>query len=232
MFDLIEKFQKQGVLFCAASGRRYNSLRGLFAPMTDDLLYACENSAVFFSKGEVLGKTCIPHKDVLTICRSILDQPNCEVLISGERTSYLLPKSDDYVDHIRYFVGNHVTLGPPPEAIPEEDILKVSAFCRDGAVNYEESLGSMWKARMNVAVSSRCWLDFTVAGKEECLGNHSSGAWHFPGGDGQFWRQLQRCRDASIHRKVLCHGVGTGCGETDSQRRLSDGGVNTDTALR
>ena len=136
--------------------------------MTDDLLYACENGAVVFYKGEVLGKTCIPHEDALAICRSILEQPNCEVLISGERTSYLLPKSDDYVDHIRYFVGNHVTLVPSLEAIPE-DILKVSAFCRDGAVNYEESLGSMWKARMNVAVSSRCWLDFTVAGKENAL---------------------------------------------------------------
>ena len=42
MFDLIWKFQKQGVLFCAASGRQYNSLRGLFAPMADDLLYVCE----------------------------------------------------------------------------------------------------------------------------------------------------------------------------------------------
>ena len=75
--------------------------------MADDLLYVCENGAVVFYKGEVLGKTCIPHEDALAICRSILEQPNCEVLISGERTSYLLPKSDDYVDHIRYFVGNH-----------------------------------------------------------------------------------------------------------------------------
>lgn len=168
MFDLIWKFQKQGVLFCAASGRQYNSLRGLFAPMADDLLYVCENGAVVFYKGEVLGKTCIPHEDALAICRSILEQPNCEVLISGERTSYLLPKSDDYVDHIRYFVGNHVTLVPSLEAIPE-DILKVSAFCRDGAIHYEEPLGSMWKDRMNVAVSGRRWLDFTVAGKEDAL---------------------------------------------------------------
>lgn len=168
MFRLISKYQEQGVLFCAASGRQYNSLRGLFAPVAEDLVYVCENGAVVFYKGEVLGKTCIPRADALAICRSILAQPNCEVLISGERTSYLLPKQEDYVDHIQYFVGNHVTLVPALEAIPEE-ILKVSAFCRDGAVKYEEPLGRPWKEKMNVAVSGRRWLDFTVAGKEDAL---------------------------------------------------------------
>ena len=110
LFRLIDAYQKQGVLFCAASGRQYNSLRGLFAPVADDILYLCENGAVVFYKGKVLGKTCIPREDALSICRSILARPHCEVLISGEQTSYLLPKQDDYVDHIRYFVGNHVTL--------------------------------------------------------------------------------------------------------------------------
>ena len=168
LFRLIDAYQKQGVLFCAASGRQYNSLRGLFAPVADDILYLCENGAVVFYKGKVLGKTCIPREDALSICRSILARPHCEVLISGEQTSYLLPKQDDYVDHIRYFVGNHVTLVPSLDAI-EEDILKVSAFCRNGAVENEEALGNAWKGRLNVAVSGRQWLDFTVAGKEDGL---------------------------------------------------------------
>ena len=67
LFRLIDAYQKQGVLFCAASGRQYNSLRGLFAPVADDILYLCENGAVVFYKGKVLGKTCIPREDEMCI---------------------------------------------------------------------------------------------------------------------------------------------------------------------
>ena len=87
-----------------------------------------------------------------------------EVLISGADTSYLLPKHPDYVDHIRYFVGNHITRVKRAQDIPE-DILKVSAYCRDGAASHAQTLGAPWKAAYSVAVAGEKWLDFTRADK-------------------------------------------------------------------
>ena len=167
LFRLIDAYQKQGVLFCAASGRQYNSLRGLFSPWRTIFSICVKTVRLFFTRGR-FSENLHSREDALSICRSILARPHCEVLISGEQTSHLLPKQDDYVDHIRYFVGNHVTLVPSLDAI-EEDILKVSAFCRNGAAENEEALGNAWKGRLNVAVSGRQWLDFTVAGKEDGL---------------------------------------------------------------
>ena len=88
----------------------------------------------------------------------------CEVLISGADTSYLIPKHPDYVDHIRYFVGNHITRVKRAQDIPE-DILKVSAYCRDGAASHAQTLGAPWKAAYSVAVAGEKWLDFTRADK-------------------------------------------------------------------
>ena len=86
------------------------------------------------------------------------------MLISGADTSYLLPKHPDYVDHIRYFVGNHITRVKRAQDIPE-DILKVSAYCRDGAASHTQTLGAPWKAAYSVAVAGEKWLDFTRADK-------------------------------------------------------------------
>ena len=42
-FEAIREMKKRNILFCAASGRQYESLRTLFAPVKDDILYITEN---------------------------------------------------------------------------------------------------------------------------------------------------------------------------------------------
>lgn len=167
LFGEIRRLREKGILFCPASGRQYSSLRRLFAPVADELTYLCENGAVVYGPGNpgpILGKTIMARPRALALCREILAMPRCEVLISGANTSYLCPKQQDIVDHIRYFVGNNVAVVPEPEAI-EEDILKVSAYCRDGARQVEPRMAPRWGAEFRCAVAGEKWLDFTLADK-------------------------------------------------------------------
>ena len=107
LFGLIRVLKKRGILFCAASGRQYRSMRALFAQAEDDIAYLCENGAIVYRGGSVVSKLAMERADALALIGQIQAQEQCEVLISGADTSYLLPKHPDYVDHIRYFVGNH-----------------------------------------------------------------------------------------------------------------------------
>jgi len=164
MFALIKKMRECGIYFCAASGRQYNSLLNLFTPVKDDILYMCENGAVVFYKDKVIAKTALPRDTAEAITAEVLAIDDCEVLISGERTSYLIPKHKDYVDHIRYFVGNHVTVVSDIGKV-REDILKVSAYCRSGALVSEPVLVPRWKGKLSAAVAGEKWIDFTLADK-------------------------------------------------------------------
>ena len=167
IFREIQRLRAKGILFCPASGRQYSSLRRLFSPVADQLTYLCENGAVVYgagSPGPVLGKTPMPRPQSLALCEEILALPSCEVLISGANTSYLCPKQADIVDHMRYFVGNNVSIVPSPEDIGEE-ILKVSAYCREGAVGVEPLLSPRWSGTFHCAVAGERWLDFTLADK-------------------------------------------------------------------
>ena len=51
LFQVIEQLRERGVIFCPASGRQYHSLRGLFAPVQDELAYLCENGAILYGAG-------------------------------------------------------------------------------------------------------------------------------------------------------------------------------------
>ena len=127
LFGLIRVLKKRGILFCAASGRQYRSMRALFAQAEDDIAYLCENGAIVYRGGSVVSKLAMERADALALIGQIQAQEQCEVLISGADTSYLLPKHPDYVDHIRYFVGNHITRVKRAQDIPE-DILKAVSY--------------------------------------------------------------------------------------------------------
>ena len=56
VFQQILALRENGIYFVAASGRQYENLRRLFAPVKDDISYIAEN-----------GSLCI-HKDPLGVC--------------------------------------------------------------------------------------------------------------------------------------------------------------------
>lgn len=165
VFTQIKRLRQNGILFCPASGRQYQSLRRLFAPVAEDIMYICENgSVVFDTDGKALTKTVIPRTDAMKLCHEILDEPNCEVLISGETTCYLVPRHDDVVHHIRDVIHNNTVILERVEDVPE-DIIKIAAFCRDGANGYVNAFQSRWSDKLSVALGGKLWLDFTLADK-------------------------------------------------------------------
>ena len=163
----IVRLQAKGILFCPASGRQYNSLRNLFAPVADQLYYICENGAVIFapgSPGKLLAKETMERTSAMELCRDILSADQCEIVMSGVNLSYLCPKGPDIVEHVRDAVGNRVALVNRPEEVPE-DLVKVSAYCRQSARSAEPLLAPKWSSRFRAAIAGEQWLDFTIADK-------------------------------------------------------------------
>lgn len=166
LFSQIHLLKKRGIYFCAASGRQHGSLKKLFAPVENEIFFLCENGAICFDpEGKIVSKTPMEREKALALSHEILNVPHFEVLISGAETSYLLPKSLDFADHIQYFVGNHITLISSPEEI-QEDILKVSAYCPDGALQYQADWQRRW-SEFQIALGGHDWLDCGVASKRE-----------------------------------------------------------------
>lgn len=169
VFSLIHRLSQQGIRFCPASGRQFHSLRKLFGPVQDELCYVCENGAILYGSGTeesapVLGKTVMEHTAAMALIRDILALESCEVLISGANCSYLCQCDDSFVTRMRDGTGNHVQVVRDPEEI-EEDIIKISAYCPEGAAVPEKALGEAWSGKFNMAVAGAEWLDFTLANK-------------------------------------------------------------------
>ena len=148
----------------AASGRQYNSLKNLFAPVAEDMIFICENGGIIYKEDQVLAKLPMPHEETMRLIRQIQATDDCKVLISGANTSYVIPKSDTFAERMRTVNKNNVTEIGCLEEIPEE-VLKVASFCPDGAQPYDKPMGDSWRGLFNVALAGHEWLDFTLANK-------------------------------------------------------------------
>ena len=154
----------------AASGRQYPNLRRLFAPVGGDMLYICENGALTMYHGERLSSTPVPRELGCALMRDILDQPDCEVLLSGRETSYILPRRRDYADFIVYTLRNTTTVVDDLFSV-EEEFLKIAAYVHgNGAARRAPYFIEKWGKRLNVAVSGGEWVDFTCADKGAAIG--------------------------------------------------------------
>lgn len=127
LFPLIRELVSRGIYFVPASGRQYVSLQKLFAPVKEEIMYLCENGALVMHTNQVLFKNQFSDGLAMEICHRVLEHPDCEIVISGERTCYLIPKEPWFVPYIRDDIGNKVTVVDSPEWI-EEPILKVSYY--------------------------------------------------------------------------------------------------------
>ncbi len=164
LFPVISALVDKGIYFVPASGRQYGSMQKLFYPVKDRLTYLCENGALVMHLDRVLVKQQFEDDLAMELCHAIIEDADCEVLISGERTSYLIPKKQAFVHHMRDVIGNNVTVIDTPERI-QEPIIKVS-FCtpEDKLRAVEERLGPRFEGRCLRVTSGTEWIDFAPLG--------------------------------------------------------------------
>lgn len=164
LFPVIEELTDRGICFVPASGRQYPSLQKLFYPVRDRLTYLCENGSLVMHTNQVLVKRQFEDELAMELSHAIIEQKDCEVLISGEQTSYLVPKSREFVRHMRDDVGNHVCVVDGPEWI-EEPIIKVSFWAPvDKIKEAEAELGPKFQGRCLMVTSGTEWIDFAPPG--------------------------------------------------------------------
>ncbi len=166
IFDLIRELRSRGILFAAASGRQYANMRRLFEPVKDDIIYICENGALIIDKGRIIYKETIERSVGEEILRTIRDRENCEILLSGENTSYIQPKKEEYLVLVRDVLKNNCTVVEDIMATGE-DYMKISVYEEDIASESAEFFAGKFSDKVKVVTSGYAWLDMIPLGVDK-----------------------------------------------------------------
>lgn len=158
LVEQIKQLKRMGILFVASSGRQIPNLKRLFAPVADDIAYIAENGALIEYNGDIIFKKSIDRKIGLDILEDIRVREGCEILLSGENTSYLEPKTASYEQHMINFVKNNVKVVDDITKVKEE-FLKISVYEKDSIDNCSQYFKQKWSDKVTVVTSGYKWLD-------------------------------------------------------------------------
>jgi hypothetical protein len=141
--DVLKQLLDRGIDFIAASGRPYSSMKTLFDGFVDRIGFLCENGALVMEGGEISLLKTLPPDLARAVANDLISNPNISVQLSGVGVSYLVPRTDWFVDYMKNTVKNNVTVVNSFDEIPEP-VLKIAGriddFERNAAPIREEML--------------------------------------------------------------------------------------------
>lgn len=169
---LIEQLIDAGVVFSPCSGRQIASIRRLFGPLAERCVPICDCGADSWLNGRPLHSLPMPREVVHELLHDIIAQPRCAAIASGtDGALYAFKKPWDAEETEPSLHSNDMLPTASPESIPC-DVLRISAFCRDGGIAMDPVFRPKWAARgVNIAVGAPAWLDFSIADKAQGLQN-------------------------------------------------------------
>ena len=111
MFDLIRKLKEKGILFCAASGRQYQSIANMFEPVKDDIIFLAENGAHIRYQGKDIELIEMRREHIEEIVHTIRKvNVNGDYIVSTNDGSIMDTQNQEFIDLITYGYRNKFRL--------------------------------------------------------------------------------------------------------------------------
>jgi len=125
--EVVKQLLDQGIMFVPASGRAHDSLCNLFGPLAQRMTLIANNGTIAYRDGEVVFRSVMDRALGDELIDAMLADDDCEALVTGARTSYMQPKSPDFIAFMRETVGFHITVVDDLKVV-DEPYTKISAY--------------------------------------------------------------------------------------------------------
>ncbi len=161
MAEAIRQLKKMGIVFCAASGRQYESLKNVFREVAEDIAYIAENGAHIRYQHKNISVTPMKREDVEGIMAMLRPYyGECETIVSTANGSLVESKSQEFIDLITY--GYHNSFRQVDDVLAQgEEIIKIAIYRKKSIRTLGEGIFiPAWKDRVRVCMAGEEWVDF------------------------------------------------------------------------
>lgn len=161
MVEMIHKLKEKGILFCAASGRQYFSLRNVFRNVADEIAYIAENGAHICYQNKDISVTPMKKEHIegiLAMLRPYYGE--CETVISTAKGSLIESRNKEFIDLLTY--GYHNQFRLVEDVLKEkEQIIKIAVYRKESIRKLGEgSFIPAWEDKVKACMAGEEWVDF------------------------------------------------------------------------
>lgn len=156
--SVFQQLKQHNILFAAASGRQYYSLRDTFKEVQDEMLFIAENGTYVKYQGEELYSATMPKQEIVEIVNAVRAIPNAYLVLCGKHSAYIETQDPKALAEIQHYY--HRCEYVEDVLAVEDDFIKVAVCHFEGTEEYVyPELAPKFSDTHQVVISGRIWLD-------------------------------------------------------------------------
>lgn len=167
-FELIDRLRDAGILFVAASGRRFDTLQELFAPVADRIDFVAANGAQVVVEGRLIDREVFSHAAIRRLFRAVNMFDTLHLALFDDTRSYLLDDESSFEREMDKNLPLPVRVHEVPS--PETSIIKASVYCDEGVMDMAYALTRELGDDFVFAPSGKRWIDVMQRGVNKATG--------------------------------------------------------------
>ena len=160
-FELFSELKKLDVLFVAASGRQYFSIRHKLAAIENDIHIIAENGGMTLHQGVELASVIMQPEQVAMVLEGCKDITDCYTILCGKKGAYIKTDDAEFLETLAEYY-NQFTVVDDLATITDDQFMKIAIYHGAGSeANLYPSLKHL-EDRLSVKVSAEHWLDISL----------------------------------------------------------------------
>lgn len=162
IFSVIRQLKEKGVQFVAASGRQFISMKRLFEPVAEDILYITDGGTIVRDCHHIMDCSVMEEQDVKKITEDILTVEDCDVILCGKESVYVMDEKTEMSCWLKDSYHFDLTeIKNLNEKFPDE-MVKVSMYHKNDAEHMaEQLLIPNWGDKYQISCAGVMWMDCT-----------------------------------------------------------------------
>lgn len=171
IFPIIKKLSALGVTFAPASGRQYANLKKLFAPVSDDVLFLCENGALVKYRDKTLHIAPVCPQDALLAIRQVRSIPHVYPMLCCADCAYVESDAMPFYEYATISYTNCKKVDDLETVVGKEPVCKIAVYDELDAANHCIKLLPQRLPGLRTILSGFSWCDISApeANKGEAI---------------------------------------------------------------
>ena len=169
-FELIHALAGKGVRFCASSGRRYDELCVMFAPVKDEMDFVACNGTQVYADGRMIDREVFSTYSIQRLFE-LCETFDCLHLTLYDRTrTFVFDDMQVFPRHFKEMFEDYVRLYDPPE--PSVNIIRGNVYCDNPAYTLDMAIALTRELgeRLSFMPSDSHWIDVAPHGVSKASG--------------------------------------------------------------
>lgn len=159
VFPLLSKLEERGILFVPASGRQHHNLYKLFTPLSEKLVFICENGALVRQGRRTLYSSPLLAERARSVIRAARSVGGLQILLCCENTAFIETTEEPFRTKAHASYTNCLEVDDLEKYLSQETVCKVSIYDLKGSKNYAEKVLPPLLDGVKCVVSGGHWLD-------------------------------------------------------------------------